>query len=268
MSRLSEALADNHRLRQENIRLEKELRAQQQQVAALREQNRKLQRQVWGKQSERSGAKPKTPTAPGRPPPTKTSDQHHRPVRHGPKPFDPALPRVKIKLPDPDRQDLICPVSGELMHPSFTEVIEVMEFIPASVVIRQLERTWFVSNAKSAPVATPWPDDVFARARVQASVFGHLAAEHYCEHAPFARIEKKWERSGLRLPRATQVSLMTQLEKIVRPAVAALKERLMQKDYLHLDATPLRLCDPARRHGRSDDLGLPGEGRAAVLVSV
>ncbi len=250
MSQLSEALADNHRLRQENIRLEKELRAQQQQVAALREQNRKLQRQVWGRQSERSEAKPKTPVAaPGRPAPTKTSDQHKSPVRHGPKPFDPALPRVKIKLPDPDPKDLICPVSGELMHPSFTEVIEVMELIPASVVIRQLERTWFVSNAKSAPVSMPWPDDVFARSRVQASVFGHLAAEHYCEHAPFARIEKKWARSGLRLPRATQVSLMTQLEKIVRPAVAALKDRLMQKDYLHLDATPLRLCDPARPGG-------------------
>ena len=249
MSRLSEALADNHRLRQENIRLEKELRAQQQQVAELSEQNRKLQRQVWGKQSERSGAKQKTPAAPDRPPPTKTSDQHQSPVRHGPKPFDPALPRVKIKLPDPDPKDLICPVSGELMHPGFTEVIEVMELIPAAVVIRQLERTVFVSHAKSAPVSTPWPDDVFARARVHASVFGHLAAEHYCEHAPFARIEKKWERSGLRLPRATQVSLMTQLEKIVRPVVAALKDRLMQKDYLHLDATPLRLCDPARPGG-------------------
>jgi len=249
MSQLSEALADNHRLRQENARLEQELRAQQQLVAELSAQNRELTRQVWGKQSERSGAKKEIPAEPGRRPPTKTSDQHHSPVRHGPKPFDPALPRVKIKLPDPDPKDLICPVSGELMHPGFTEVIEVMEVIPAAVVIRQLERTVFVSHAKSAPVSTPWPDEVFARARVHASVFGHLAAEHYCEHAPFARIEKKWERSGLRLPRATQVSLMTQLEKIVRPVVAALKDRLMQKDYLHLDATPLRLCDPARPGG-------------------
>src|ERR1035437_7942951 len=129
MSRLSEALADNHRLRQENARLEKELLAQQQQVVYLSEQNRKLQRQMWGQKSERSGAKQNAPADPGRRPPTKTSDQHKSPVRHGPKPFDPDLPRVKIKLPDPDPQDLICPVTGELMHPSFTEMIEVMEFI-------------------------------------------------------------------------------------------------------------------------------------------
>jgi transposase len=249
MSRLSEALADNHRLRQENARLEKALLAQQQQVVYLSEQNRKLKRQVWGQKSERSGAEKKTPAESGRPRPTKTSDQHKRPVRHGPKPFDPALPRVKIKLPDPAPQDLICPVTGELMHPGFTERIEVMEFIPAAVVIRQLERTWFVSHAKSAPVATPWPDDVFARSRVHASVFGHLAAEHYCEHAPFARIEKKWERAGLRLPRATQVSLMQQMEQTVQPVVTALKTSLMQKDYLHLDPTPVRLCDPARPGG-------------------
>lgn len=249
MSRLEEALADNHRLRQENARLEQELRVQHQQVAYLSEQNRKLQRQVWGQKSERSEAKKKVPAQPGRQPPAKTSDQHKSAVRHGPKPFDPALPRVKIKLPDPAPKDLICPVTGELMPPGFTERIEVMEFIPAAVVIRQLERTWFVSSAKSAPIATPWPDDVFARSRVHASVFGHLAAEHYCEHAPFARIEKKLERAGVRRPRATQVSLMQQLDKMVQPAVAALKTRLMQKDYLHLDATPVRLCDPARPGG-------------------
>ena len=51
MSALSEALADNRRLRQENARLEKELQTQQQQVAFLSAQNRQLKRQVWGKKS-------------------------------------------------------------------------------------------------------------------------------------------------------------------------------------------------------------------------
>jgi transposase len=249
MSRLQRALAEVRRLRKENARLKKRLHERQQQVVYLGQQNRKLRRQVWGRKSERTSGKQKPPAAASRSKPAKTSDQHKAAVKHGPKPFDPKLPRVKVKLPDPTPKDLICPITGELMQPGFTETIEVMEFIPASIVIRQLERTWFVSGGKSAPVSTPWPDDVFARGRVHASVFGHLAAEHYSEHAPFARLEKKWERAGLRMPRATQVSLMQQLNKMVQPAVMALKDELMQQDYLHLDATPLPLCDPARPGG-------------------
>ena len=249
MSRLKRALAEIRRLRKENARLKKRLHERQQQVVYLGQQNRKLRRQAWGRKSERTSGKQKAPPAASGSKPAKTSDQHKAKEKHGPKPFDPKLPRVKVKLPDPDPKDLICPLTGELMQPGFTETIEVMEFIPASIVIRQLERTWFVSGGKSAPVSTPWPDDVFARGRVHASVFGHLAAEHYSEHAPFARLEKKWERAGLRFPRATQVSLMQQLNKMLQPAVMALKDELMQQDYLHLDATPLPLCDPARPGG-------------------
>jgi transposase len=213
-------------------------------IAHLNRQARKLRRQAWGKKSERSKKKP--PARVRGKGPKKASGQHRQKVKHGPKPFDPKLPRVKVKLPDPVPAARICPVTGEAMQPGFTETIEVLEFIPARVVVRQLERTVFVSAAKSAPVSTPWPEDVFPRSRVHASVFGTIAAEHYCEHAPFARMERKLERSGVRLPRATQVSLMRQLNQMAKPAVDALKAELMQKDYLHLDATPMRLCDPQR----------------------
>lgn len=132
------------------------------------------------------------------------------------------------------------------MKPGFTETVEVLQLIPAQVVVQVLERTVFVSAAKSAPVYTPWPDDVLARQRVHASVLAHLAAEHYSEHQPFNRLEKKLQRAGVRLPRATQVACMDKLNELAQPVVGAIKTGLMQKDYLHLDATTLRLSDPAR----------------------
>ena len=159
-------------------------------VGHLNRQTRQLRRQAWGKKSERSGRKKPTAVTPGRPP-KKTSEQFRARMKPGPKPFDPALPRVKIKLPDPEPKARLCPLTGELMQPGFTETIEVLQFVPAQVVVQVLERTVFVSAAKSAPVYTPWPDDVLARQRVHASVLAHLAAEHYSEHQPFNRMEKK-----------------------------------------------------------------------------
>lgn len=215
-------------------------------ILRLTEQNRKLTRRAWGKKSERSAAKKKAAAGPGGPKAKKTSAEYRPRVKHGPKPFDPKLPRVKIMLPDPAPKDRICPVTGQPMKFGWIDSLEVLEIIPASVVVRRLERNVFVSPGKSAPVYTPWPDEVLARQRVHASVLGHIAAEHYGEHQPYHRMEKKWERSGVRLPRATQVSLMQQLDKMVRPMADAIKCGVMDSGYIQLDPTPVPLCDPTR----------------------
>lgn len=260
VQRIRALQAEVRRLHGENLALRRAQRQERRRAAdrvakleaeklALKQRVRDLARQVWGKKSERSRRPERTPAAPGAKPPGKTSDEPRRRQPHGPQPLDPGLPREKIKLPDPDAKDLICPVTGELMRPGFTEKIEVLAFIPAAVVVRQFERTVFVSSAKSAPVATPWPEEVFPRSRVDASVLAHLAAEHYCEHAPFNRIEKRLARAGVRLPRGTQVSLMKKLDTLVAPASAAIKALVMQSGYIHLDATPVPLCDPARPGG-------------------
>lgn len=259
--------AENRRLEQENTRLtadnaqlqrladetQRELREshsraaeQEKVIVLLTEQNRKLTRRAWGRKSERSAAKKKAAAGPGGTKAKKQSDEFRPRVKHGPKPFDPKLPRVHIKVPDPQPADRICPVTGRPMRVGFTDAIEVLELIPAAVVVRVYERNVFVSPGKSAPVYAPWPDDVSARQRVHASVLGHLAAEHYGEHQPYNRMEKKLARSGVRLPRATQVSLMKHLDKTVRPMAEAIKLGVMDSGYIQLDPTPVPLCDPAR----------------------
>lgn len=222
---------------------------QAQAIALLTQKNRQLTRRAWGKKSERTAARRKTAAPPPGRRAKKTSDQWRPRVKHGPKPFDPNLPRVHIKLPDPPPEERICPVTGRPMRVGFTDEIEVLEIIPASVVVRVLERNVFVSPGKSAPVYTPWPDDVLPRPRVHASVMGHIAAEHFSEHQPYNRMEKKLQRAGVRLPRATQVSLMRQLNKTVRPMAEAIRGGVMKSGYIQLDPTPVPLRDPARPGG-------------------
>lgn len=251
--------AENRRLRRENARIVRENLRLKRERAALRREKRRLQaelertrrrersfrRQAWGRKSE----KMKRPAGAGSVRPKKASDQSRPRRKRGPKPFDPALPRERIKLPDPPAEKLGCPLSGQRMQPGFTETVEVLRIIPARVIVQQYERTVFVSPAKSAPVCTPWPDDIFPRQRVHASVLGHIAAEHFAQHQPYHRLEKKLERMGVRLPRATQVALMKFLDTLAKPTVDELKRRVFAHDYLHLDATPVRVCDPARPGG-------------------
>ncbi|HEY0777063.1 MAG TPA: transposase [Gemmatirosa sp.] len=169
-------------------------------------------------------------------------------VRPGPKPLDPALARELIALPDPPAADRRCPVTGAPLVPGFAERLEVLARRAPTYFVKRYERTVWVSPAKSAPVATPWPTDVLPRARMHVSVVAHLAAAHYSEHLPFYRIEQQLARTGVTLARSTQVAL-------VAPLVAHLKRAVLDSGYVHLDATPVDVCDPAR----------PGRAREATL---
>jgi transposase len=167
-------------------------------------------------------------------------------LKKGPKPLDPALPREVIAVPAPDLNDLICPVTGQPMRPAFVESLEVLARKPAVYYVKRYERTVFTSPAKTAPVYGPWPQDVLPRSRVHASIVAHIAAMHFCEHQPYYRLEKHLERLGVDLPRVCQVSLMAQLEERTRPLVSALQAQVFASGYIHLDATPIDLADPAR----------------------
>lgn len=190
-----------------------------------------------------------TPPSPVKSPGRKSS------IPMGPKPLDPALPRELIKLADPELTKLFCPVTKRPMQPAFVETLEVLARRPAVYYVQHYERTVFTSPAKTAPVYTAWPADVLPRARVHASIVAHIAAAHFCEHQPYYRLEKHLERIGVDLPRVCQVSLMAQLDERMQPLVAAIQAQVWASGYIHLDATPIDLCDPGR----------PGAARESTL---
>ena len=250
------------RLQRENVELVAENRRLELKVKTL-------QQQLWGRKSERhvpaeAGQAQlfQEPAAPAATPMTSTLDKLGRPAScgrarapMGPKPLDPALPREVIAVPAPDLAALICPETKRPMQPGFVDTLEVLARRPAVFFVKRYERTVFVSPAKTAPVYAPWPTDVLPRARMHASVVAHLAAAHFCEHQPYYRIEQHLARTGVDLPRNCQVSLMRQLDELVRPLVAAMKAEVLGGDYLQLDATPVPVCDPSR----------PGAAREATL---
>jgi len=170
-------------------------------------------------------------------------------------PLDPALPREVIALPDPPEKERVCPMTGVPLVPGFTQALEVLARKPAVYYVKRYERIVWVSPAKTAPMTTPWPADVLPRSGVHASIVAHIAAAHFSEHVPYYRLEQQLARTGVALPRSTQVSLMAQLDALVAPLVDHLKARVLGSGYVHLDATPIDVCDPAR----------PGEARSATL---
>lgn len=177
------------------------------------------------------------------------------PRPRGRQPLDPALPREVIQLPDPPEARRVDVFTGKPLMPGFTETLEVLARRPAVFFVKRYERTVWVSPDKTAPVTTPWPASALPRSRIDVGVVAHIAAAHFSEHLPYYRLEQQLARAGVSLPRNTQVSLMAQLDARVAPVVDCIKRHVLASGYVHLDATPIDVCDPAR----------PGEARSATV---
>ncbi len=86
-----------------------------------------------------------------------------------PKPLDPSLPRQRIQVPDPNLKELMCPERGRLRQSAFVVRIEVLARIAAEYYVKVCERTVFTSPLKTAPVNSPWLDEVLPRSRTHAN---------------------------------------------------------------------------------------------------
>jgi transposase len=125
----------------------------------------------------------------------------------GPKPLNPNLPRVHEKVPDPDLNELICPITGKLMRPAMVQSIEVLARKPAQYYVRVLSRNVFVSDADSAPVYHPWPNGVMPRSRVDASLIASVLVQRFADHQPYYRQCEQLKRLGLEMTPNTLMSM-------------------------------------------------------------
>lgn len=245
--------AENHRLSLRVRMLEAQLEAR----AAAREALSADPAALSLFQDEPDSVSVASLASPAHPPPPLRSAPLQRKAPRAPRShaLDPSLPREVILLPDPPESTRRCPETGAPMVPGFTQALEVLARKPAVYYVRRYERTVWVSAAKSAPMTTPWPADVLSRSGVHASIVAHIAAAHFSEHVPYYRLEQQLARTGIHLARSTQVSLMAQLDTLVEPLVDYLRDAVLASGYVHLDATPVDVCDPAR----------PGKAQSATL---
>jgi len=254
---------ENRQLHEQIECLERELArvyaqkaAAEAEVARLKELLAWKQEEEWGRKSERIVPEPvdspEPVTSTGEAAPIKLVKlSPARPAqRKGPKRFGPDIARIVVQIPDPDEKDRICPRTGKPMKRFKQEVLEVLGCRPAEYFVFQFVRSVFAGEGKSAPVYSPWPDEVFGPSRAHASLLAHIFAEHFARHVPYYRLEKEAQRHGVHLARSYLVSVMEMLNQTLQLLGKAQKQEVLADDYLHIDATPIPACDPSKPGAR------------------
>ena len=185
----------------------------------------------------------------------KDSDQEPRtrqPKRQPPlrKPIPDNLPRVDNPILVPKEQRP-CPRCGVERQCIGHDVTEVIELIPAQVIVRRdIREKLGCENCDGELVRAPLGDKVVSGGRLGSTLVAGLLVDKYSDGLPLHRQKLRFERMGIELPVSTLADQVTWGTDLLRPLWRAAIAEVIVARVMHLDGTALAVLDRAVAGGK------------------
>ncbi len=185
------------------------------------------------------------------PDPSKWSEikSHRRKKAGGRGEIPDGLPRIREEH-ELEAGERGCGVCGTLMEKIGEVVREELDFVPASLFVRQHVRHKYACRAAtckdSPPVTAPPPVTVIDRGRAGPGLLGHILVSKFDDHLPLNRQEKIYQRHGVRIPRSSLCDWTASAAGVLRPLYNYLRREVLASRVLHTDDTEVPVLDPGR----------------------
>jgi transposase len=173
--------------------------------------------------------------------PPQTEPQRKQPALRRPIPA--RLRRIDnpISVPEAERP---CPVCGKERACIGHDVTEVIDLIPAEVVVRVDRREKLAcADCESELIRAPQGDKVVSGGRLGSTLVANLLVEKYRDGLPLHRQKERFERLGLSLPVSTLGDQVTWSTDLLRPLWRAALGGVLNTKVMHLDGTGLVVLD-------------------------
>jgi transposase len=220
----------------------------EQRVEQLEAEKRQLQADLFGRRSETQPRNDRShdledPQDDSQRPKRKRGQQPENP---GPKRRDYShLPAREESLELPPEQ-CVCPRCGQPLRPlgdtEDSEQIEIDVRAYRRVIRRRrYRRTCTCDGHGTSTVTAPAPPKLIPKGRYGISIWVEILLDKYFSYRPTERLLASWRLLGLDLAFGTVTEGLLQLEPLLRPIYAALKERNPQGDLHQGDETRWRM---------------------------
>jgi transposase len=153
------------------------------------------------------------------------------------------LPRVDNPIAVPPAQRA-CPTCGRERVCIGHDVTEVIELVPAQVIVRRdLREKLACPPCEGEVVRAPLGDKVVPAGRLGTTLVAHLLVEKYVDGLPLHRQRERLRRLGLDVPVSTLCDQVTWCTDLLRPLWRAALAEIIAARVMHLDGTGLPVLD-------------------------
>lgn len=264
-------------LREKYIAHTDELLSLREQFLALKRRNEWLERQAFGRKSERvlppqpeqtslEGLLPEAAQPAAVPSGQVTVPLVRHRSRPGPKPLPKDLPRRTV-LHDVPPQQRVCAHCQGALTLSGAHLHEELDYKPAVFeVIEHVHPQYSCPSCAGETLMARRPSLPVEGARAGAGLLAHVLVAKYADHLPLERQEKIFSRHGVSIAKSTMVGWIAGCAEMLVPVVAAMKESVLASTYVLCDETTVPVLDkekPGKSH--TGYLWGYGDGTSAVV---
>jgi transposase len=189
----------------------------------------------------------------------------------GRKPAPPELRRTEnvIAVPAAERP---CPKCGQPRERIGHDVTEVVDLIPAEVVVRLDKREKLACRAcEGEVVRAPAGDKVVAGGKLGSGLVGQVVVDKYWDGLPLHRQKERFARLGFPVAVSTLADQVTWGTDLLRPLWRSVISHVLAAKVMHLDGTGLAVLDRDAPRGIKlgslwGYVGVTGEVRMALYL--
>lgn len=164
-----------------------------------------------------------------------------------------ALPPNLRRVPNPiavPADERACPCCGEERKSIGYDTTNVVELIPAEIIVRVDQREKLSCKACDGElVRAPRGDKLIEGGILGPRLVGGILVDKYWDGLPLNRTKQRLERLGLSVPISTLADQVTWAADLLRPLQAIAMERVLAATIMHIDATSLPVLDRDSEHG-------------------
>lgn len=164
------------------------------------------------------------------------------------RPLPPGARRVENPIPVP-AAERPCPICGAARKCVGHETTEVVELIPAEVIVRRDHREVLACpSCEGEMVRAPMGDKVVAGGAYGSALVAHLVVGKYRNSLPLDRQRQALERLGLSMPSSSMSDQIMWAMDLMRPIWRGLIAAVLGSGVMHIDGTKLDVRDRETKH--------------------
>src|SRR4051795_928670 len=154
------------------------------------------------------------------------------------------LPRVEVLL---DVEDKSCPCCGGAMHVIGESREEMLDIVPAQLRVRGIRRPRYACLAcQEAVVQAPAPERPITGGMATEALLAHVLVAKFSDHLPLYRQAVIFARQGIDLDRSTLCDWVGRACWWLEPLWHLLRQHVMSSTRIFADDTTLPVLDPGR----------------------
>jgi transposase len=252
--------SDPRALRQLVIELLEALQEKDRQIGQLSSQLQALKRRLFGPRSEKfdehqlvldlgawlAANPPSEQAQPVEPEKAVSQEEASSRNGHGRRKLSRELPRQRTEY-HPCEADLSCRECEQKLCPFGEEVSEQLEYVPASLFVREHARIKYACpSCQGNVVIGSIPVKPIAKGVAGPGLLAHVVTSKYADHLPLNRLEGIFERQGVELSRSTLCDWIAASATLVEPVVEAMKAEILASRKIHTDDTTVPVLEKDR----------------------